>query len=67
MWLSLKNSMGNTSQFMQMFAQFSEMRINHGILKGTMRYHEVPYSAIPGSAERIGDVMEEAGKARPSI
>ena len=43
MWLSLKNSMGNTSQFMQMFAQFSEMRINHGILKGTMRYHEVPY------------------------
>ena len=39
------------------------------------RYHEVPRgtlfschdSAIPGSAERIGDVMEEAGKARPSI
>ena len=68
----LWKSMGNTSQFMQMFAQFSEYEDQPWDLK---RYHEVPRgtlfschdSAIPGSAERIGDVMEEAGKARPSI
>ena len=67
-----ENPWGIHQKFLQMFARFSEYEDQPWNLKS---YHEVPRgtlfschdSAIPGSAERIGDVMEEAGKARPSI